>query len=310
MMSLLQLLMCHLHTAALSFVGKQAQTLLANAVVSAKELPELKGDSPRTVAMRTVFYSWMDTISSNSTFAENLLQNIVDYAYGASMQRGRTLSTKFERMWAGYQQLVTSERYMTLWCTALSSIREEMFLPLFIQVITRKLMDEVVQVAFPLREAASEELQQETLKADEEQALRYAAGYVPMKLKKKYMKQTENLTAIKYVNFLIDMHEEDAEVTDLDFLSYTKLWTEKVNRGGLFIINNDTYLLFRAMELSVRQVLNVKKICHQPTVQLAMEMKERIMNDAGVMVHWSCILSKSVMLESEERDNLLQAIAE
>ena len=42
-------------------------------------------------------------------------------------------------------------------------------------------MDEVVQVAFPMQEAGTEELQG-ILKVDEEQALRYAAGYVLMKL--------------------------------------------------------------------------------------------------------------------------------
>ena len=40
-----------------------------------------------------------------------------------------------------------------------------------------------------------------------------------------------------------------------DFLQYTKLWVEKVNRGGLFSLNNDNYMLFRAMELAVCQVL-------------------------------------------------------
>ena len=97
------------------------------------------------------------------------------------MRRGKTLSSKFERMWTGYQQLVTSESFLTLWCTVLNSSKEDKFLPLFSQVVTRKLMDEVVQVAFPMQEAGTEELQG-ILKADEEQALRYAAGYVLMKL--------------------------------------------------------------------------------------------------------------------------------
>ena len=66
------------------------------------------------------------------------------------------------------------------------------------------MMDEVVQVVFPMQETGTEELQG-ILKVDEEQALRYAAGYVLMKLHKKYRKQTENPTAIKYVPFLLDM---------------------------------------------------------------------------------------------------------
>jgi len=47
-----------------------------------------------------------------------------------------------------------------------------------------------------MQEAGTKELQG-ILKADEERALRYAAGYGLMKLHKKYRKQTENPTAIK-----------------------------------------------------------------------------------------------------------------
>jgi len=94
------------------------------------------------------------------------------------------------------------------------------------------------------------------------------------------------------------MHEDDKGSTtesDVDFLQYThtKLWVVKVNREGCFL-NNDSYMLFRAMELAVCQVLDIRKIGHQPTVHLG-----EIMNDPGVMAHWSCLLSKSVMLESE-----------
>ena len=60
------------------------------------------------------------------------------------------------------------------------------------------------------------------------------------------------------------------------------------------------------MELAVRQVLDIRKIGNQPTVQIGENMMEKIMNDPGVMAHWSCLLSKSVMLESEESDSLLQ----
>ena len=36
------------------------------------------------------------------------------------------------------------------------------------------------------------------------------------------------------------------------FLSYTTEWIRTVNRGGLFEISDDAYLLFREIELSTR----------------------------------------------------------
>jgi len=100
--------------------------------------------------MRSAFHNWVDIIDSNSAFAK-VLQNVVEHAFGSSMRRGKTLSSKFERMWTGYQQLVTSESFLTL--GALYLIVPRKFLPLFSQVVTRKLMDEVVKVAFPMQKA-------------------------------------------------------------------------------------------------------------------------------------------------------------
>ena len=111
---------------------------------------------------------------------------------------------------------------------------------------------------------ASAPLQVQPLKAEEEQALRYVAGYIPMKLKKKYAKQPDNVRALKYIECLHAMNEEEGD--DVEFLQYTKLWVEQVNRGGLFQVNDDTYLFFQAMELASRHVLSVECLfssCHQ-----------------------------------------------
>ena len=34
-----------------------------------------------------------------------------------------------------------------------------------------------------------------------------------------------------------------------DYLSYTKAWLEKVNRGGLCHVSDDVYLVFKSMEI-------------------------------------------------------------
>ena len=46
-------------------------------------------------------------------------------------------------------------------------------------------MDEVVKTAFIFETSTSASLQVQPLKAEEEQALHYVAGYIPMKLMKK-----------------------------------------------------------------------------------------------------------------------------
>ena len=70
------------------------------------------------------------------------------------------------------------------------------------------------------------------LKAEEEHTLRYVAGYIPMKLKLQYKKNS--VRALKYMEHLNSMNKEEG--SDIEFLRYTKLWVEQVNRGGLLII--------------------------------------------------------------------------
>ena len=42
----------------------------------------------------------------------------------------------------------------------------------------------------------------------------------------------------------------------INFYDYTQEWTKKVNRGGLFEVNESTFLLFCSIEFKVRQLLN------------------------------------------------------
>ena len=75
---------------------------------------------------------------------------------------------------------------------------------------------------------------------DEENIIRYAAGYVPYKLLKKYEQQT-SATAQYYVECLGNMaiNGEESSLTE-----YTSQWISLCNRGGLFEINDMSYLMF------------------------------------------------------------------
>ena len=62
------------------------------------------------------------------------------------------------------------------------------------------------------------------------------------------------------------MSEEKREA--VEFLQYTKLWVEQVNRGELFQVNNDAYLIFQAMELASRCVLSVEQVTSHSTLKI------------------------------------------
>ena len=84
------------------------------------------------------------------------------------------------------------------------------------------------------------------LTKDELNALRYIAGYIPFKLLKKLQKRQE------FRRWLEGMAVEGTETS---FLDYTKEWIERVNRGGLFRVNDKAFVFFTHLELRVRTYL-------------------------------------------------------
>ena len=85
-----------------------------------------------------------------------------------------------------------------------------------------------------------------TITADEENILRYAAGYVPFKLLK-YEKSPSGC--------IIECLSQAVDGEESSLLEYTTKWTTLVNRGWLFEINDTAYMLFREIELKVRKHL-------------------------------------------------------
>ena len=89
------------------------------------------------------------------------------------------------------------------------------------------------------------------LSSDELNAMRYACGYVPRSLLKKY----ETKCGEVYSQFVQCLGEMAVEGEGDDVLTYTRKWFDQVNRGGLFPLNDNTFTLFVEIEKSVRVVL-------------------------------------------------------
>lgn len=85
------------------------------------------------------------------------------------------------------------------------------------------------------------------LTKDEENVIRYAAGYVALELLKKYEVSTP-----EYVECPSTMAVAG---DDSNLLEYTSKWTRQVNRGGLFEVNDMCFSLFREIELKTQQHL-------------------------------------------------------
>ena len=122
-----------------------------------------------------------------------------------------------------------------LWHSVLDQAENPLSFQNFMQLVTRRVIDvSKMKTAFIFETAQTEESTNiHLLKAEEEHTLCYVAGYIPKKLKLQYKKKN-SVRALKYMEHLNSMNKEEG--SDIEFLRYTKLWVEQVNRGGLLII--------------------------------------------------------------------------
>ena len=84
------------------------------------------------------------------------------------------------------------------------------------------------------------------ISSDELNLMQYACGYVPFKL----IREHKTRQGRKYENFVecLGNMAVVSELGDHDLFSYTKVWFETVNRGGLFPLNDKTFLFFIEIE--------------------------------------------------------------
>lgn len=93
-------------------------------------------------------------------------------------------------------------------------------------------------------------------------AIRYMAGYIAVKLLKKYRKQSKNpkvqLKRKLFIRVLRAMKPADLPGQPDSPLDYTKVWTELIDRGGLYHVSDCVYNLFESIEVVVCRHINTE----------------------------------------------------
>lgn len=136
-----------------------------------------------------------------------------------------------------------------------------------------------------LDESASAEVQ---LTMDEANILRYACGFVGMKLHRKFLK----MKGSKAAQFTECLNNFQVEGTTSNLLEYTKNWIVRVNRGGLFEVSDNAYFLFVAIESSMRNKLTEQlkksiRATSEPEAGAKSAIVSFVCNDAEVDSYWS-----------------------
>ena len=136
---------------------------------------------------------------------------------------------------------------------------------------------------------------------DELNAMRYACGYIPHVLLKRYEVRDGNLFS-QYVEYLGNMAIE-GEGDDL--LAYTRKWFTQVNRGGLFPLNDNSFSMFVEIEKHVCHLLPQCMIRNDNDKAIFKKsVLNRIAGEENVQFYWT-LLSQDI--EEEENSEALLA---
>ena len=187
-----------------------------------------------------------------------------------------------------------------LWKELFTGLSMPLLSPLSLQSVNRHLLNRTLLSVFGVAgKAASKERAPATMMSDEENAMRYASGYVAMKLLKHY-KTGKGAKARQYVDCLSNMAVVG---DDQSYYAYTKEWTSKASRGGLFEVNDTCFLFFRSVELKTQLCLPL--LLNQQSTKEA--VTQSIVVDHDVQFYW-CMLS--VDINNEYTQELLKHIVE
>ncbi len=137
--------------------------------------------------------------------------------------------------------------------------------------------------------------------SDELNIMRYASGFVPYKLMTQYWHCKEE-KARKFVRCLENMAVM-CDNPQSTLLEYTKSWLNKVNRGGLFVINDETFNVFLAIEKCVRVILPLHT--YSSTTDDIEQLTKKVLEDGDVLFCWSLLV---VDLSTDEEVELLKRV--
>ena len=250
-----------------------------------------------TISAARAVSAW---IKENSKEAEKFEKELVSSLNTCLQQpKVKSASINRERMWRAYHHLRTSDGYIRQWHKLLQAAGISEKSSMFLQSTGDQVFKALVKMHHPLteEESSSGHPAKQHLTYMETNAVRYAAGYIPRSLKKKLAKSTNPLKddLLLCLTQLIDDGGSEPHVDD------SRDWIEKINRGGLIEVKNDTFEVFMEMEYCLRSHIKETSI-----PSFGDGVKKDIISSPDVLFVWSLLSSD---WEEETSNELLKMIA-
>ena len=135
----------------------------------------------------------------------------------------------------------------------------------------------------------------------EENAIRYAGGYIIRKVITAYKKKGACVDGL--LHLVLDEAGKNEE--EGSFLQYTCKWLEKTDRGGLYHISEVCFELFSEIELTIYEILNKNFVSKKKTA--LEDIKQAAYDDDDVKRIWS-ICSEDMDIDESMCNAIIHSI--
>ena len=128
----------------------------------------------------------------------------------------------------------------------------------------------------------------------ESNGIRYMAGYVAVKLIKKYKRGSKNKDIDQkfklFVKVLQQMKANNQTGEPDSPSEYSTMWMEVIDRGGLYHINDDIFHLIESIEMVIRQHFSFKNVeTYIPETDLCEQVHDQVLATQDIVTCWENI---------------------
>ena len=185
-----------------------------------------------------------------------------------------------EKLWRKFHCSRNAKDFKSKWMEYLTEVDITDPTPLFYQNVSQELFETLISQKCAAKQVISTEyIQRMTL--EEENALRYVAGYVIRRVKDKLRLPIDQET-LDILNLMVQ------EASSCNTSASTEDWVKSVNRGGLVLITEDAHQLFCAIEYCVRSQLHTSNMCSMDST-FRSRLTNSVLSDSEVQFRWACI---------------------
>ena len=157
------------------------------------------------------------------------------------------------------------------------------------QMLVTAIMEHLMKIHYLVElTSLTHQSEQLTKSAEEQKVIRYVAGYILVSLRKK-LEQSSHHQREEFILCLWRICEDETDCED--FFTYARHWLDQVNRGGLFIVSDLSYLLFEQLELNVRKLYNLSALDTSLLLCSHDEVREAVVESGDVQFCWSQLSS-------------------